>query len=427
MALSTAQTIPLSAQPNQYTNSHQMGKFESASTIGTKISNQAKPTIGNKCMPPQVWLNRQWQKEALAEYSASFTKRAASGSPRLQHARKLLKIAKQQQAAGLHFDGQLTVEQAKACLSLAQRNESNSIYQQLSDNAAEILNMFTNMFAQAEPSTSTASNAGPAWLEEFETATSPYFTVKKSELCKPGNAPSLIVIGDGNHALPDTQHRLTALVKFLEKNGAMTTLVVEYVDPPSIRECRGVPSEIEQVSRKPVRCVGGDHAESTEKVELCIKMMWQAAFDLANEIYQFVKKQGGDDEHLNPNRLMSSVYELNYADIIKVFSTQIQPYYISLESLIRADDDTYLKISDRFMEYQVAYNEFVLAVRATALTRDTHLMQTLDAQIKSGQTVVAVFGDAHVEHNAEALLKKYDCWVLDDKSGSYNFLKPSKT
>ena len=427
MALNTPQTIPFSAHPTHFTNTHQTDTTGFVSTNEPEISSQAKPTLGNKCMPAHEMLKRQWQKEALAEYSANLPKRKANESPQLQHARKLLKIAKQQQSAGIRFDGQLTVEQAKLCVSLAQKKESDSIFQQFSDTAAEAMNMFTNLFAPVGPSPMAASESKPAWLAEFEADAAPYFTVNKSPLCKPGTAPSLIVIGDGHHALPEIQNRLTALVKFLEKNGAMTTLVVEYAHPPSRRECRGVPSESAQTPRKTIRCVGGDHIESTHKVEQRIKMMWQAAFDLANEIYQFAKTHGAEAEHLNPNILMQEVYQLNYADILNVYSKKIYPYYANLESAIKADESANLKISDRLMDYQVAYGEFSGAVRETIYVRDAHLMQTLDVQIKSGQTVVAVFGDAHVQYNAEALLQNYDCWLLDDKSSNYIFPRPSES
>ena len=328
MALHTPQTIPSSAHPTPFTNTHQTDNTVLASTTTIGMSSQAKPTMGNKCRPAHEMLKQQWQKEAVAE---------------------------------------------------------------------------------------------------FEATAAPYFTVNKSPLCKPGTAPSLIVIGDGHHALPEVQNRLTTLVKFLEKNGAMTTLVVEYAHPPSRRECRGVPSESTQTPRKTIRCVGGDHIESTHKVEQHIQMMWQAAFDLANEIYQFAKTHGAEAEHLNPNILMRGVYPLNYADILDLYSKKIFPYYASLESAIKADESANLKISDRLMDYSVAYGEFSGAVGETTYARDAHLMQTLDVQIKSGQTVVAVFGDAHVQYNAEVLLKNYDCWVLDDKSSNYTFPRPSES
>jgi len=419
MALSVAQTAPLSPLPTHSSGANQMSLPRSSAC--------SIPALRNQVMSPNEGLKQQWRREAMADFSASTPRRSGNSSQEVQHARTLLKIAKQQHAAGIRFEGQLTVEQAKTCLSMAQRKENASAYQQVSEIASDALNMLTNFFLPAETSQQAANKPDLAWLDQFETAAAPHFTIKKSALCTPGKPPSLIVIGDGDHASAEVQHRLTEMLKFLEKNNAMTTLVVEYAHPPSRRECRGVPSENVSTDEKPIRCIGGDDIALTRQLEGFIKLMWGAAFRLSAELYQFAKDHHIDAEHLNPDQLTRRVDPLNYAHILNMFSTELYPFYAVHQSLIKKDIDQYLKISDQIIDCRVTYSEFANAVTATTHARDIHLMQTIKREMASGHTTVAVLGDAHVQFNTNMLMENYDCWILDDKSSDYVFSIPNKT
>ena len=409
MALSVSPTAPLSSQPTYVNNTRQINNHPGSA--------RAEPILRNQIVSPDQALKRKWQKEAMASFSAGMPNRSKNPSPEVQHARKLLKIAKQQEAAGIHFDGQLTIEQAKACLSFAKK-EDTSVYQQFSDAAADALNLFTNVFSPADKTDLT-------WLEEFETAVAPYFTIHKSPLCKPGSPPSLIVIGDGNHASSEVQIRLTEMVQYLQKKNAMTTLIVEHPDPPSLNQCRGL--SLSSIFGNSIRCIGGDDPVLRAQTRSLIKMMAQSAFQLAGELYQFAKARGIDAEHINPDKLAYRVDSLNYVDVHNLFTQELLPLYSALHSSIEKDGRANLKISDLLMDYRVAFNDFSQTAKTTLVTRSAHLMQTLEKEMASGHTAVAVFGDAHVQYNANELLQNYDCWILDDKSSDYVFSAPEKT
>ncbi len=59
--------------------------------------------------------------------------------------------------------------------------------------------------------------------------------------------------------------------------------------------------------------------------------------------------------------------------------------------------------------------------------RDNYLMKKIDEHYKTEGSIVAVYGDAHVQENANQLLQKYDCWILDDKSSNHNLPKKEKS
>lgn len=423
MALSTTKTLPPSLPPDLLDKNYQIDNNELGKTTAVGLPRQPMPTVHSKCLSPSDALKRQWLAEAMTEFSANLPKRRANASPEVLHARKLLKIAEQQQASGIQFEGQLTVEQAKACVNTAEKAANNSAFRWLSDTVMENFNSLTSVFSQAESKLEPTPKSKTSWLEEFEVAAKPHFTIKKSPLWKPGRPPKLIVIGDGDHSSKQTQHRLKKLVQFLEQNEAITLLLVESTDPPNRVACHDVPSGILNPEMAPARCVGADHAESKKKGLVLMQEMWTAAFNTADALYRAAKAAGVDSELLNPREVMSGVSKYVYWEIEKAINEKTLRDINSLAQVVTLDMTQIEKMAE---VYVTARNKFYRHMEDSMLVRDQNLMKKIDMHYKTEESIVAVYGDAHVQENANQLLQKYDCWILDDKSANHKLPKKER-
>ncbi len=416
MALSVAPTAPLSTQPTYVNGTCSMNE--------PMASVRSEPILRSQIVSPDQGLRQQWQKQAMSSFSASMSHRSRNPSPEVQHARKLLKIAKQQETAGICFDGQLTVTQAKACVNAAEKQANNSISQWLSDFSTEVITALPNIFSLSETNFETTEKPKASWLEEFEGAAVRHFTIKKSPLCKPGMPPKLIVIGDGDHSSKSTQQVLNKLAQFLEQNGAVATLLVEAIDPPTRKACFGIPSVIMAREINPARCIGADLPEAKIKGLKLMREMWDAAFNLADAVDHAAKDAGISHGALNPHELMAGVPKHVYWEIEEAVNKKIIRNIEMISNIANLDATNIQKASK---VYIASRNKFYRHMEDSMSERDNYLMKKIDEHYKTEGSIVAVYGDAHVQENANQLLQKYDCWILDDKSSNHNLPKKEKS